>query len=559
MPITRKQFERYWYIFAVGVTIASLPFSKLGLSIGQFMLVGGWILERYNVRKLMTSLAGYPTWQVILRILPLSVIQLMKGIASGFKQFAKHTPALILSSIYLMHFLGLFFTTDFDYAVKDLRTKFPLFLLPLILSTSEAFDKKGFYRFLLLFVLAVLVRSIYNTWMITTHQFIDIRDVSHNVSHIIYSLLLTLSIYILIFFVVKRKYFPLWQKGIMLLILGWLFVYLIRSQSITGLFITMITLLFLIPVLVFRARNKLLKITLLISIMVIIAGLIISLRTIVKDYYHVNPVDFTKLEKNTSRGNSYIHNPYSTQAENGNYLWIYIQWDEMRGAWNKRSRISFDSLNKKHETVAYTVVRYLSSKGWRKDADAIEKLSQSEISAIEKGVANYIFLEKFSIRGRIYEFLWGFDKYRETGNPTGSTLMQRFEFWKASIGIIKENWLTGVGTGDMNLSFKRQYEMMQTKLAEDQRWRSHNQFLSIFIGFGIFGFLWFLWSIYYPPMMMHRYNDYFFLVFLIIASLSMLTGDTIESQTGVSFFTVFYSLFLFARKEQDGIFTRESK
>ena len=46
MSITWKQFERYWYIFALGVTIASLPFSKLGLSIGQMMLAGGWIVDR---------------------------------------------------------------------------------------------------------------------------------------------------------------------------------------------------------------------------------------------------------------------------------------------------------------------------------------------------------------------------------------------------------------------------------------------------------------------------------------------------------------------------------
>jgi hypothetical protein len=559
MPITWKQFERYWYIFALGVTIVSLPFSKLGLSIGQMMMVGGWIVERYEVRKLTSSLSGRPVWQVLLRILPLSVYLLFKGIVTGFKQFLRNKPALIFSSIFLIHLLGLILTTDFDYAVKDLRTKFPIFLLPLLLSTSEAFDKKGFYRFMFLFVLAVLVRSFYNTWMIATHHFIDIRDVSHNVSHIIYSLLLTLSIYTLVFFLFKRNLFRYWQKGLMLLILVWLFVYIIISQSFTGFAITLITLLIMIPVLIFKTRNQWIKTVMVIGILVIITSLFVLLRSVIRDYYHVNPVDFAKLETTTSRGNPYIHNYYATETENGNLLWIYIQWDEMRSAWNKRSPISFDSLNKKNEKIAYTVIRFLTSKGWRKDADAVEKLSQQEISAIEKGVANYIFLEKFSIRGRIYEFLWGFDKYRDTGNPTGSTLMQRFEFWRASIGIIKENWIAGVGTGDMNLAFKAQYEKMKTKLTPDQRWRSHNQFLSIFIGFGILGFLWFLFSIFYPPGMLHRYHDYFFMVFLIISVQSMFTGDTIESQTGVSFFTIFYTLFLFARKEMDEIFLKADK
>jgi hypothetical protein len=94
---------------------------------------------------------------------------------------------------------------------------------------------------------------------------------------------------------------------------------------------------------------------------------------------------------------------------------------------------------------------------------------------------------------------------------------------------------------------------MHTKLAPDQRWRSHNQFLSICVGFGLFGLIWFLLAIFYPPAVLHRYNDYFFLVFLIISTISMFTGDTIESQTGVTFFALFYSLFLFARKEKDAI------
>jgi hypothetical protein len=224
----------------------------------------------------------------------------------------------------------------------------------------------------------------------------------------------------------------------------------------------------------------------------------------------------------------------------------------MRGEWNKRSKFPFDSLDLKNQTVAHTVVRFLTSKGWRKDGDAVAKLKEKEVAAIEKGVANYIFLEEFSIRGRIYEFLMGYDEYMKTGNPTGSTVMQRVEFWKASIGIIKDNWLSGVGTGDMNEVFAAQYEKMHSKLSPDQRWRSHNQFLSIWIGFGIFGLLWFVVALFYPPIMMKRTTDYFMAILIIITVLSMMTEDTIESQTGVTFFAMLYSLFLFARYRLPG-------
>jgi hypothetical protein len=557
MTITWKQIERYWYIFSLGVVVGSLPFSKLGLSIGQMMLLGGWIEERYEFRKLISGLAGRSAGQVIVRILPLSVSLLIKSIAAGFKQFYRNKPALIFSSIFVVHLLGLLFTTDFEYALKDLRTKLPIILIPLVLSTSKTFERKGFYLFMLLFVMAVSARSVFNTWMIVNHDYVDIRDISRNVSHIIFSLQLALSLYTVLFFMFKRNLLLLWQRWLIFLVLVWFLVYLIISRSFTGLSISLIIMLIILMILIFKTNIRWMKAILVIGFLFVTLSLFLSLRSIIRDYYHVNPVDFTKLEQVTTSGNLYIHDTTSRQTENGNYIWIYVQWDEMRKSWNLRSKIPFDSLNKKNDKVAFTVIRYLTSKGWRKDGEAIERLQPKEIDAIEKGVANYILLDEFSIRGRIYEFLWGYDNYRKTGNPTGSTLMQRLEFWKASVGIIRQNWLTGVGTGDMNEAFREQYKKMQTKLSPEQQWRSHNQFLSIFVGFGIFGFLWFLFSLFYPPVMLNRFDDYFFLIFLIISVLSMLAGDTIESQTGVSFVVIFYSLFLFARKEKDGIFQKD--
>jgi len=208
-------------------------------------------------------------------------------------------------------------------------------------------------------------------------------------------------------------------------------------------------------------------------------------------------------------------------------------------------------MDKKNQKLLNTLVRFLTSKGERKDAEGVYNLSDKEVKAIENGVANVIFVDNFGIRGRIYEFLHGYQEYLAEGNPTGSTVMQRFEFWKASIGLIRDNWLTGVGTGDMNEAFHQEYVKMNSKLAPDQRWRSHDQFLSIFIGFGVFGLLWFLFSVFYPPFALGKYHDYFFLVFLIIALLSMIPEDTIESQAGVTFFAFFYSFFLFGRKEED--------
>jgi len=452
-----------------------------------------------------------------------------------------------------MHIIGLIFTTDFDYAFKDIRTKLPLFLLPLFISTSPAFNRRYFYGFMLLFVASVLTRTLINSWNLFMGHFVDIRDISKSISHVVLALHVSLAMFVLVYFIVKRRIFSTGWKIIFGVVTAWMLAYLIFARSTTGLVITGLTILILVIIFMIRTKKSWLKICLLFLLMIFVGAPAIYLYRVVQDYYKVNPVNFSKLEKISPQGHPYLNDTINRQTENGNYLYIYIQIDELRDAWNRRSSISFSGHDKKNQLIINTLVRYLTSRGLRKDASGMNQLSDNEIRAIENGTANVVFTKKFSIRGQIYELLWGLDEYRKSGNPTGSSQLQRLEFWKASLGIIKDNWLTGVGTGDMNEAFQQQYEKMKSKLSPDQRWRSHDQYLSIFVGFGIFGFLWFLFAILYPAIALGKFKDYFFLVFFIIVMLSMITEDTIESQLAVTFFAFFYSFFLFARKEDDKI------
>lgn len=547
MRISWPQLLRFWYLFSIGVIVAALPFSKLLISIGQFMLIGGWITERFDYRGFMLRLKGQGIALGVVLVIPWALFYLFLGIYEGFRAFFRHRPALLFSSILLLHLLGLFFTTDFDYAFKDLRTKLPLLIIPLALSTSAMIGEKAFFRYMGLVVLAVLIRSLVNGWLIYTHQYVDLRDVSRNISHIIFSLLLALSVFICGYYLVSGQLRTIPGRTICFLLILWFLVYLIVSQSFTGISIILGTLFLLIPFFLRMIKNS--RIRWSGAFLVITAAVlaIFYVQKTAREYNTIHPIDIKTLDLVTSRGNPYVHNYFSEQTENGHRMWLYVQWDEMRVTWNRRSHIGFDSLDMKNQKIAYTIVRYLTSKGWRKDGDAIDRLTEKEVDAIEKGVANYVFLEKFSMKGRIYEFMLGYDTYQETGNPTGSTVMQRIEFWKASLGIIRDHWITGVGTGDMNQAFANQYEKMGTKLDPGQRWRSHNQFLSIFIGFGILGLIWFLAALYLPPVLMREHRDYFVIIILTITSLAMLAEDTIESQTGVTFVVIFYSLFLFAR------------
>lgn len=161
MTITWKQFERYWFLFSLGVIIASVPFSKFFISFGQFMIIGGWIEERLDYNRLTATLRPMSSTGRVLRFLPEAIKLLFTGIYNGFKDFFRQKPALLFASVFLLHIVGLIFTTNFDYALKDLRIKFPLLLIPLVLSTSRELSGKEFRNYLLLIILASLIRSVF--------------------------------------------------------------------------------------------------------------------------------------------------------------------------------------------------------------------------------------------------------------------------------------------------------------------------------------------------------------------------------------------------------------
>ena len=94
---------------------------------------------------------------------------------------------------------------------------------------------------------------------------------------------------------------------------------------------------------------------------------------------------------------------------------------------------------------------------------------------------------------------------------------------------------------------------MNSPLEKKFRLGAHNQYLTFAVTFGIAGFVWFLFSLFYPlrQLVQAKMFDYFYITFFVIALLSMLSEDTLETQAGVSFFAFFNCLLLFGRDEGD--------
>ncbi len=519
MLTNRKQLHAIVYLIGLALMVLALPLSKFLMSISQFILIGNWLVEGSLKLKMA--------------------------------RFFKNKAALVVVSLFLIHVIGLLFTTDFYYALKDLRTKLPLLVLPIVLSTTAILTTKGFYRLMLLYIGAVLAGTIISVYVSLTRQLDDIREISIYISHIRFSLNICLAIFTLGYFIYLRKIFSAPLKIVFFILIAWLIIYLFILESITGLSILLITSVFIFIGVIIRQKKPYLKIASFLIIIIIPLIAVLYVSNIIKENNYCEPIDYDTLDVLTSRGHFYNHDTLNFPIEDGKYTGIYLSRIELKESWNIISEIDFDSTDQRGQFIMYTLIRFLNSKGWRKDADAVERLNIEEIRLIENGVANINYLKKSKIRTRIKKLIWGINSYKCAGDPNGNTLTQRYEYWKASIELIKGNWFVGVGTGDMNKAFEEQYEKMNSKLLPRWRHRSHNQFLSITVAFGIFGFFWFLFTLIYPGIKTGKFNNYLYFVFFVIAMFSMLTEDTIESQAGVTFFAFFNCLLLFAyRPEQ---------
>jgi len=473
-----------------------------------------------------------------------------------WKMFFRNRAAMVIVSIFILHVIGLLWTSDFEYALKDLRTKIPLLALPIIISTSPKVNRSLFHYLMLVFIVANVLGTIASMHELITKEIADIRDISLFMSHIRFSLNICVAIFAGLYLIFGSGFFNLKFKIALLLTNIWLVIFLVILESVTGLSILIIVGFLLALVAVFKSGSKIFKITTATLLVALPMLLFFYLNNLYNESVPDKPFRYKGMVLQTKQGNFYGHDSTIRGSENGHWVGQYIQWEELTEEWPKRSTIPLDSLDNSGHYIRYTLLRYLSSKGLRKDAEAIQGLTDDEIRHIENGVANINELSETNIQNRLRTIVWEMKLYEQTGYMSGHSVAQRIEFWRAGLRIIQKNFWIGTGTGDIKKAYADEYIEMDSKLEPQFRWRAHNQYLAIFAALGFFGWLWFMFALIYPGYHLKMYNDYFYLVFFLILTLSMLSEDTIENQAGVTFFTFFTAFFLFARHHKMTMFSQ---
>lgn len=448
-----------------------------------------------------------------------------------------------MSLTVLIHVIGLTYTSDLAAGWDDVRTKLPLLFLPLIFFTTTILSLKEFHRALLFFLLGSFINvSWCGLYTFILHHNETVRSASRFMSHIRLGLYLNIAIAVC-------GYFILFYKNISAkILLSLLLVYLLFFMYALGLASGLANLCILLLLFAFYLSNKkgtkwlLISTSLLLLFFFFIASYVTRIYT---EQFTIksSPIN-EKILVNTEKDN-YYHFDGPEQIENGFRVSINIKLMELYSEWNRRCPDDTFSYHPKHNLDRFQVlIRYLSSKGLTKDSVGISKLQEQDLLNIKKGQTNFEMNNWSYFHKRIYELVNEYEEYKMNKGISGHSLTMRLFFWKTALYCIEKNLFTGVGTGDVQSELNKAYKETKAPLSVEWYKRPHNQFITVTLALGIFGLLLFLISIFAPVFSLRKDLHLLFFPFFILAIISFLMEDTLESQAGLTFFAFFNTLFI---------------
>jgi len=507
--------SRIYYALLMTMAV-SLPLSKAFMSIFTGCLMLNWLIEGHFQVKL--------------------------------QRLKQRKSVLLFISVFFLYLIGLLWTKSTQWGMHDLKIQLPLLILPLVIGTSEALNQRQVKRIIYVFSAAVILASLCSIFALLGFSgkvIHDPREMSLFISHIRFSLLINISIFSLFWFFLKVEKKNVLEKTLLLMAMLWLTIFLVILKSATGWIVFLIVSSVVIFQNILTIKNRSGRVVLLGVLLSIFLLPAIYIGYVTQQFYTIEKLPSDLSKERTSRGNAYMYDLNNKELENGHYTYLFINDDELREVWNKRSKINYDSTATSGYNH-YVLYRYLTSKGYRKDAEGLEKLTDDDIRNVENGMTNYRFVNPFSFYNRIYQIIWEIDVYNKGGNPSGHSVTQRLEYYKMAVQIIKENFWFGNGTGGYYEAYQAKYNQNKFFQGSKYRQRSHNMFLSYWIDFGLIGMCYICFALAAPVFIERKTKSFLLLIFLLIVLISFMNEDTLNNHDAISFFAFFYPLYLYS-------------
>lgn len=530
----RLQIHHGIFVLLTAALCAAIPLSNYVMSMMLLFITANWLIEWDFKAK----------WQRL-----------------------KENRSILLALLFMLVFsLGFIRADDYAVALDYWVTKLPLFMAPVLFATSQRPNHKELNFILLCFILSVLYASVFSTFFYVSHEVQDIREISVFISHIRFSLCIDVAIVLLLYYAFKEKDWSLptlvksfsdvqrsfrllpkrkeFNKSVFGVVLAlvsaiWLLIYLFIAQTLTGIvLLLLVTVAYLLYVLFCHWKEKTYR-RIAAGMLFMLAVFMVFVGSVTWRYFHVDKSQYLTIDTVTANGNPYENN-MNSMVENGSPIGMYVCEEEMERAWAVRSDKDISEPVDKA-----TLVRYLNSCHLRKDSAGVMALSDGDVRNIERGIANVDYTSGFGIKRALYPIFFSIELYRCSGDVQNSTLLQRLEYMRAAWHLVQQNWGLGVGLGNHKTAVSEQLKLEGSSMCWKERIGCHNQWLTFWLMGGIAVPVFFLIMLIYPFVEQKKKITFVYVAFFIILVGSMFTEDTLETEAGLTLFSVMNSILLY--------------
>lgn len=517
MSFTRKSVHQNIFFLLLAVLVCAMPTSKFLMSATMIFLGANWLIEGRFREKWEIARGNKVLWAFVV--------------------------------LYVVHLLWCWtpFNThcNWDYALDDLRKKLPLLVIPLVVLTSDFLDRRKIALLLQFFCLTVAVASVVGITRYLGSADMDYRNMFPHFSHIRFALNVCLAMVLLLYALYKtynRKDLKYrWLRMLAIVLLEAIYcIVLMLLQSYTAFVILSVVFVVLLGWIAVRKKSRpIYPIAFFAVLTMVVLAAWLCFSHYYSNYYTLSELSSKPLATHTAQGNAYTH-ANDGFIEMGNYTNNYVCDTELRSQWAKRSTLDIDSLTPNTFAVYPTLVRYLNAKGLTKDSVGVSQLTDKDIALIEQGVANPHYTSNFGLGKMFYRIFFEYECYKKTGLVKNSSFFQRLTLWQNGLDVFNR-YPMGCGTGNVADAVELDLFKHHPELA-DSGLRTHNQFITFLFTFGIVGFaiitLVFVWAV----KKHHLLKSAVFVAYLCIVLVSFLGEDTLETEAGVVFFALMFSL-----------------
>lgn len=499
----RNKIHHSIYVFSLVALAVSIPTSNAGMNLAGACLFANWVLE-WNWKE---------KWNLL----------------------KQNKLALVLASFFLVLAWSSSQSDQWQTALQCLAAKLPLVYIPIIFASSRPLDLKWQRRIIFAFIICVVVSSILSLILMAAYQIHDIREGGLFISHIRFSICTALAtIFSLYFFSKKDIFAPIIRCGFVVTAV-WLTIYLFIIQVFTGILILLLAALVLVLFFLFTKKAIPFRMVSIITCTLFSIALIIYVTIVTYQYFHYDSTAETRLPQTTAQGNPYEHDRNS-MIENGHKTGLYVCKKELATEWQNRSDSNYYHFEK-------TLIRYLNSKGLRKDAEGVKQLTDNDIQNIECGIANVDYTQLIGLKRVLYPTFFSITLYEREGITANSSFLQRVELWKAGDRVFRDNILIGCGLGDTKSALDDELQKKGSDLSGEMG--CHNQFLTYGLTGGSILIIAFLVILFAPFFDKKRKKGILYLLFFTALVFSFFSEDTLETVAGLNLFLFFNSFFLF--------------